>query len=211
VHEHELRFRDRREAGRALAERVVQVGLSQPIVLGLPRGGVPVAAEVAARLGAPLDVVVARKVPMPGQPEYAIGAVAEGGGVVVLRGGPTDLGLSAEALARAVAATVVDVRRRVEIYRGGRALPSLAGRTAVVVDDGLATGATVEAAIGAVRAMDAAAVLVAAPVGAPDTVARLSALADVVCLSTPDRFTAVGLWYDDFTQTTDAEVLDLLG
>jgi putative phosphoribosyl transferase len=193
-----------------LADRLAQMELIEPMVLGLPRGGVPVAAEVASRLDAPLDVVVARKVTMPGQPEYAIGAVAEGSGAAVLRGGPADFGISTTSLERAVEASVVDVGRRVEMYRGGRPLPALAGRTAIIVDDGLATGATVEAAIGAVRAVHATSVLVAVPVGAPDTVARLSELAEVVCLSRPDPLMAVGLWYDDFTQTTDAEVLRLL-
>lgn len=208
----EIRFRDRQEAGRALAEAVASLDLVRPVVLGLPRGGVPVAAEVAAALDAPLEVVVARKVGMPGRAEYAIGAVSEGPGAVVLHHDAADLSLTERDLDRAVGDAVDEVRRRVERYRAGRPLPDLTGRTAVVVDDGLATGATAEAALGAVRARGADEVILAVPVGSPGTVARLTAAgARVVCLSTPSGFTAVGLWYDDFAQTTDAEVLALLG
>ena len=166
---------------------------------------------MARALGAPLDVVVARKIGMPGQPEYAIGAVAEGTDGAVLHHRPEDVQLSRERFTRAIDDAIVEVRRRVERYRGGRSLPDLASRTAVLVDDGLATGATAEAAIAAARGLHAEEVVVAVPVGAGDTVERLSELATVVCLSTPERFTAVGLWYDDFAQTTDAEVLALLG
>ena len=211
MHEAEPRFRDRRDAGRALAIEVAGLGLDTPIVLALPRGGVPIGFEVAKRLAAPLDVVVARKVGMPGQPEYAIGAVAEGSDVAVLRARADELGLTEDQLARAVDRARVEVRRRVELYRSGEQLRDLSGHTAVIVDDGLATGATAEAAVAAARARDAAEVVLAAPVGAPDTVARLARDVRVVCLSTPERFTAVGLWYDDFDQTTDDEVLSLLG
>lgn len=210
MHEADLRFRDRRDAGRALAGEIAALSLDDPIVLALPRGGVPVAEEVASRLDAPLDVIVARKIGMPGQPEYAIGAVAEGSDGVVLRQRAEELGLTKERLARAVEQAMDEVRRRVDVYRGGRPLPDLTGRTAIVVDDGLATGATAEAAVLSVRALRAAEVVLAVPVGAPETVRRLGRDMRVVCLSTPERFTAVGLWYDDFDQTTDAEVLRIL-
>jgi putative phosphoribosyl transferase len=210
VYESDLRFRDRRDAGRALAGEIAALSLVRPIVLALPRGGVPVGAEVADRLGAPLDVIVARKVGMPGQPEYAIGAVAEGADGAVMRHRADELGLTRQRLAGAVEAAMDEVRRRVDVYRGDGALPELEGRTAVVVDDGLATGATAEAAVLAARSMRAADVVLAVPVGAPDTVHRLSRDVRVVCLSTPERFTAVGLWYDDFDQTTDEQVLEIL-
>ena len=210
MHEADLRFRDRRDAGRALAGEIAALSLDHPIVLALPRGGVPVAEEVASRLDAPLDVIVARKIGMPGQPEYAIGAVAEGSDGVVLRQRAEELGLTKERLARSVEQAMDEVRRRVDVYRGGRPLPDLTGRTAIVVDDGLATGATAEAAVLSVRALRAAEVVLAVPVGAPETVRRLGHDMRVVCLSTPERFTAVGLWYDDFDQTTDAEVLRIL-
>jgi putative phosphoribosyl transferase len=210
VGELDRRFRNRQDAGRALGDEIRALGLRRPTMLALPRGGVPVGSEVARALDAPFDVVVARKIGMPGQPEYAIGAVAEETDGVVLHHRPEDIQLSRERLKRAIDDAIGEVRRRVDCYRGGRALPDLTGRTAVIVDDGLATGATAEAAIAAARGLHAREVVVAVPVGAPDTVARLSELARVVCLSTPERFTAVGIWYDDFAQTTDAEVLALL-
>lgn len=201
-----MRFRDRDDAGERLADAVVTAGLDlvDPVVLALPRGGVPVAAAVARRLGAPLDVFVARKVGAPGRPELGIGAVAEGGATVGV--GPDE---PAAALARA------ELARRVEAYRGDRSLPALAGRDVVLVDDGLATGVTAEAAILGVRRCQPRPrrVILAVPVGAPDTVARLGApgLAhEVVCVHSPWNLRAVGEWYDDFTQTSDEEVRRLL-
>lgn len=207
-----MSYRDRADAGRRLAEAVVARAPEQPVVLGLPRGGVPVAAEVAAALGCALDVVVARKVGAPGQPEMGIGAVAEGGGEVVDAATVRGLGVSDTALAAAVAAEREELDRRVATYRRGRPLPPLAGHVVVLVDDGLATGVTAEAAVRGLRTLGVERVLLAVPVGAPEAVARLEAVADeVVCPLRPARFRAVGQWYDRFGQTGDAEVLRLLG
>lgn len=205
-----MRFEDRHDAGRRLGDRLRTAGLTDPVVLGLPRGGVPVAAEVAEALEAPLDVFVARKVGAPGRSEYGLGAVAEGGGEVFDTDRIRALGLTRKDLERTVATERAELQRRVERYRGGRSLPDLAGRTAVLVDDGLATGVTAEAALKGVRSMQPARTVLAVPVGAPRTVERLRALADVVCLEQPTGFRAVGMWYVDFSQTSDDEVQELL-
>jgi len=203
------RFRDRSEAGGRLADRVPD-DLQDPLVLALPRGGVPVAVEVAARLGAPLEVLVARKVGAPGHPELGIGAIAEGGPLVT-NDAIGILGVSDGELDRLIARERVELERRVECYRAGRALPEIAGRDVVVVDDGLATGVTAEAALHAVRAKVPRRLLLAAPVCAPDTIDRLVPPADqVICVLAPRRFVAVGVWYDDFRQLTDDDVLELL-
>jgi putative phosphoribosyl transferase len=187
---------------------VAALHLTDPIVLALPRGGVPVAAEVAARLHAPLDVYVARKVGMPGRPEAGIGAVAEDGLAVI--------GLDLDgAVANAWPALVVDVRdeieRRVRLYRGGRPLPQLRGAEVVLVDDGLATGVTAEAALRALRAHEPCRLVLAVPACAADTADRLAPLVDdIVCVHRSNNFAAVGLWYRDFRQTTDDEVLQTL-
>lgn len=206
-----MRFRDRRDAGRRLAERLVPLGLRDAVVLGLPRGGVPVAAEVAAALDATLDVFVVRKIGAPHQPEYGIGAVAEGGSRVVDDAAVRALHLSDDVLEARASAEAIELARRVARYRGERALPDVRERAVVVVDDGLATGVTAEAALTALRSCGPSDLVLAAPVGATDTVTRLTGLADqVVCVLQPDGFRAVGEWYDDFTQTTDEEVVRLL-
>jgi predicted phosphoribosyltransferase len=204
-------FVDRREAGRRLAEPVGALALDDPIVVALPRGGVPVAAEVAGALGAPLEVLVVRKLGMPGQPELALGALAEGGAEVVdphlARLGRVDA--TALDLLRADART--EIERRVQTYRGGRPPPDVDGRIVVLIDDGLATGRTAEAAIAALRTAGASRVVLAVPVASPDTADALAGKADdVVTVIRPRDMRAVGLWYDDFTQTTDAEVVALL-
>jgi putative phosphoribosyl transferase len=205
------RFRDREDAGTQLAERVAELEPHDPVVLALPRGGVAVGAAVARRLRAPLDVVVARKVGAPGQPELGVGAVAEDGAVVVDRSTTDALGIDDERVATLVRRTRREVARRVALYRGDRPLPPLDGRDAVLVDDGLATGVTAAAALHAVRAHRPRTLVLAVPVTAPDTADRLAELCDVmVYLRAPEHFRAVGAWYDDFTQVTDAEVLDLL-
>ena len=206
-----MRFRDRRDAGRRLAALVAELDLPAPIVLALPRGGVPVAAEVAARLGAELDVLGARKLGAPQQPELGLGAIAEGGIRVLDLDLVRRLGLTEAALDAVTARERLELDRRVEAYRGSRPLPPVAGRAVVVVDDGVATGGTAEAALRSVRAGRPARLVLAVPTAAPDAVARLARVADdVVCVMTPESLTAVGQWYEDFTQTTDREVAELL-
>ena len=208
----ELRiFRDRRAAGRVLAGVLGELALEDPLVLALPRGGVPVAFEVAKALGAPLDVIVARKVGAPGNPEFAIGAVAEGGVELLDERAVRALMVSHEELDQAIATARRQVDERARRYRRGGAPPSVRGRTVVLVDDGLATGATARAAVRAVRAGDPRRIVVAVPVGAPDSVARLREEADdVVCVEEPEDLWAIGLWYESFGQTSDAEVSGLL-
>jgi predicted phosphoribosyltransferase len=206
-----MRLLDRTDGGRRLAEQLRLLQLRDPMVLALPRGGVPVAFEVAAALGAPLDVFVARKVGAPGQKEFGIGAIAEGDGVAANHDALRALGLSVRAFDALVADERRELERRVHRYRGNRSLPDLKGRDVVLVDDGLATGVTAEAALGALRLLQPRRLLLAVPVCAPETAARLAAVADdVVYVIAPARFYAVGEWYERFGQTTDDEVLALL-
>jgi putative phosphoribosyl transferase len=187
------------------------MSLEQPVVLALPRGGVPVAFEVAVTLVAPLEVLVARKVGAPGREEFGIGAIAEGSGDPVMSSSAALVGVGPSLFDELVRRERGELQRRVELYRGDRPLPPVHGRDAIVVDDGLATGVTAEAAIRAVRALAPARVVLAVPVAAPDTVLRLRAVADeVVAVMAPEGFMAVGSWYDDFTPTSDREVTDLL-
>ena len=204
-------FEDRREAGIALAAALEPYrGRDDVVVLALPRGGVPVAFEVAQALGAPLDVFVVRKLGMPGQPEFAIGAIASGG-VRVLTQDVQVYGVSQEQIDDITSRELTELRRREREYRGGRPPLEVGGRTVILVDDGLATGASMRAAVGAVRARRPARVVVAVPVGAPSTCHEFMDVSDdVVCARTPEPFAAVGLWYRDFSQTTDDEVKRLL-
>lgn len=204
-------YEDRRDAGRRLAERVAELELDDPVVLGLPRGGVPVAVEIAGRLGAPLDVVVVRKVGAPHNPEYGIGAVGEGDVVILNEEPMRQLGLSRDDLQDSIQAEQDELKRRVDRYRRGREAVPLADRSVVVVDDGLATGVTATAAARVLRARGVEHIVLAIPVGPPDNVEQVGThYDDVVVLQTPDRFRAVGMWYRDFGQTTDDEVVDLL-
>ncbi|MER7364166.1 phosphoribosyltransferase [Nonomuraea wenchangensis] len=203
-------FADRAEAGRRLAERLLDV--HDPVVLALPRGGVAVAAPIARRLGVPLDVLVTRKIGYPQQPELGVGAVAEGGEPVFDLTLLRRLGMTPESVADVVEQERRELARRVRVYRGDRPLPALAGREVIVVDDGLATGGTARAALRAVAAAGPARVTLAVPVGALSTVESLRHEADeVVALLTPVDFRAVGQWYVHFEQLSDADVLDLLG
>ncbi|HEY8859950.1 MAG TPA: phosphoribosyltransferase family protein [Gaiellales bacterium] len=201
-------FADRADAGRRLAERLgAYAGRGDVIVLGLPRGGVPVAAEVARSLPAPLDVCVVRKLGVPGDEELALGAIAAGGVLVLNDRVVSGLHLSDEAIAAVAAVERAELRRREQAYRGERPPADVAGRTVIVVDDGLATGATMRAAVRAVRMRAPARVVVAVPVAAPETCAALGPEVDeVVCALRPSDFRSVGGWYDDFAPTTDDEV-----
>ena len=205
-----MHFADRTDAGRRLADALGHLAGVDVVVLGLPRGGVPVAAPVAAALHAPLDVLVVRKLGLPWQPELAMGAVAGVGGALeevrnelVIR----HAAVSEEVLDAVRSREVGELQRREQAYRGDRPAVDVRGRTVVVVDDGLATGSTMRAAVAAVRAQAPSAVIVAVPVGSRDTCARLRREVDeVVCVSTPFAFTAVGQAYDDFRATSDDEV-----
>jgi putative phosphoribosyl transferase len=206
-----MRFRNRIDAGMQLAELLAAMPLTDSIVLGLPRGGIPVAWVVAKRLGAPLEVFVARKVGAPGHAELGIGAVAEGTTDVVWADPSGQLGLSETELEDLAEQTRADVRRRVLTYRGTEPLPKLAAKDVILIDDGLATGVTAEAGVRALREQLPRRLILAVPVGAPESVGRLAELADdVVSVAAPHPFFAVGEWYDDFRQTTDEEVRDLL-
>jgi putative phosphoribosyl transferase len=205
-------FRHRRDAGRQLARLLhPYANRSDVIVLALPRGGVPVAAEVAAALAAPFDVFLVRKLGVPFHPELAMGAIAEGGVRVLNRDVIDGLQIRDSDVERVSADERLELDRRARAFRGDRELKPVEGRIAILIDDGLATGSTMEAAVQAVRQRSPARVIVAVPVAAPETVERMQHIADeVVCVATPDPFQAVGLWYDDFAQMTDEEVLAML-
>ncbi len=203
-----MRFRDRRHAAALLAEALRPLGLVRPVVLGVPRGGVVVADVLAEALGGTMDVVLARKIGAPGNPEFALGAVAESG-EVILR--PYARRYAGEAYLEAeIARQLKVIEERRARYRAVRPKEPLAGREAVLTDDGVATGSTMEAALAAVRAEGPKRVVVAVPVGAADALERLRQAAEVVALSAPYDFGAVGAYYDEFPQVTDDEVVRLL-
>ncbi|MCT7356273.1 phosphoribosyltransferase family protein [Streptomyces sp. 15-116A] len=210
-----MRFRDRRQAGHELAERLrarqSEGALPDPVVLALPRGGVAVAQEVARALDAPLDVLVVRKIGAPFHEEYGVGAMAGDEVPLFDLDALGRLGLSEEDLAPVVERERTELRRREALYRQGRPAPELEDRTVIVVDDGLATGSTARAALRSVRRQNPARLVFAAPVAAPEGAALMRREADeVVCLSEPAGFMAVGQWYDDFEQLTDDDVLTAL-
>jgi putative phosphoribosyl transferase len=206
-----LRFRNRSEAGRLLGQRLAESpAYAGAFVLGLPRGGVPVAAEVAQAISGTLDVIVVRKLGVPGHEELAFGAVALGARILnaeVVDG----YGLTQDAIDRVTTRELEELARRSQAYTGDRPAPALEDGIVVLVDDGLATGSTMLAAVAAARARDPLAIVVAVPVGAPDACAELQRQADeLVCLLQPEPFLAVGWWYEDFAQVTDDRVRDLL-
>ena len=208
----ERAFANRTEAGRLLAEKLVNyAGRADVIVLGLPRGGVPVAFEVAQRLGALLDVFIVRKLGVPGFEELAAGAIASGGVRVLNEDVMRAIPHADEAINAITARETAELERREQIYREGRPPPELRDRIVILVDDGLATGATMRAAVKALRERGAAKIVVAVPVGPPDTCHELEERADeTICLSTPEFFQAVGQYYEDFSQTSDEDVRELL-
>jgi len=209
----ERTFPNRLEAGRQLAQKLEKyAGRDDVIVLGLPRGGVPVANEVAKHLGAPLDVFIVRKLGVPGFEELAAGAIASGGVRVLNEDVMRAIPHADQAIETVTARETAELQRREQLYREDRAPQELRDRIAILVDDGLATGATMRAAVKALRQREVAKIVVAVPVGPPDTCHEIEEQADeTICLSTPEFFQAVGQYYDDFSQTTDEDVRELLG
>ncbi|UCH76032.1 MAG: phosphoribosyltransferase [Rhodospirillales bacterium] len=206
-------FADRADAGRQLAARLARFKDKDPVVLALPRGGVPIGREVASVLGAPMDLILVRKIGAPGQPELALGAVVDGAQpeLVINEDVKTMLHVSADYIAKEEARQLAEIKRRRELWLGSRQRVSIAGKTALIVDDGIATGATVRAALHAVRRAGPARLVLAAPVAPPDTVERLRDDADeIVCLATPDPFWAISVFYGSFPQVADSEVSALM-
>ena len=207
-----MRFRDRQDAGRHLAAALGSyAGRDDVLILALPRGGVPVGYEVARALGAPLDVMQVRKLGVPGHEELAMGAIASGGVRILSEGVVETLGIPERVIATVAAAEEQELDRRERVYREGRPFPEVRGRTVILVDDGLATGSTMRAAAAALRAHGAGRLVAAVPVAPRESCDVLRDLVDeVICAVTPEPFLAVGEWYEDFTQTSDADVQDLL-
>lgn len=206
-----MHFQDRVEAGRRLASELAVYRDEAPLVLGLPRGGVVLAYEVARALDAPLDVWVVRKVGAPFEPELGIGAVAEGGELVLNREALAVLNISEEEVERLAVPEAEEVERRVRLFRGDRPAPEIRGRTVILVDDGIATGGTMQAAIRAVRRRGPKRLVLAVPVAATDTLERLRPeVDDVVCLVSAPDLVAIGMWYRDFDQVSSEEVQELL-
>lgn len=209
-----MMFRDRREAGQLLGAALARFAGRDPVVLALPRGGVAVGLEVARALRAPLDLILVRKIGAPFQPELAVGAVVDGAAPEVVTNADLvhALRVPPEYLERATREALVEIERRRAVFAPGRTRVDPRGKTAIVVDDGVATGATMRAALRAVRRGEPGRLVLAVPVGAPDTIAALGADADeVVCLAEPDDFAAIGAFYADFDQLSDGDVIDLLG
>jgi putative phosphoribosyl transferase len=207
-----VKFRDRAEGGRLLAEQLLAyAGRPEAIVLALPRGGVPVAFEIATRLRVPLDIFLVRKLGVPGQPELAMGAIASGGARFLNEDVIRYVGARPETIELVARDEQIELERREQAYRGDRAAPDLQNRHTILVDDGLATGSSMRAAITAVRMQRPACIIVAVPVAAREACEDLTREVDeVICLRTPEPFSAVGLWYEDFSQTEDDEVRALL-
>lgn len=206
-----MAFKNRREAGKELAQRLDSYRDESPLILALPRGGVETGYEVAQKLNAELDVIVVRKLGAPSNPEFGFGAIGAGGTRVVNQGTVNRLGLSEEDIERVTEKERKELNRRLEKYRGNQALPEIEDRTVIVVDDGMATGGTALAAVQTTRAQNPARLVLAVPVAPPDTADKLRDEVDeLVCLKTPSAFMAVGQWYSQFGQTTDEQVIELL-
>jgi putative phosphoribosyl transferase len=206
------RFRNRTEAGKLLASKLTQYA-NRPdvLVLGLPRGGVPVAFEVAKALNAPLDICLVRKLGVPGHKELAMGAIASGGVQVLNEELVAWMRISGQTIAEVAERELQELQRRQRVYRGDRPLPQIRNRIVILIDDGLATGSTMRAAIGVLKHQQPQRIIIAVPVAPLDTCNELRVEVDeVVCLMTPAQFYAIGLWYEDFTQTTDEQVCELL-
>ncbi len=205
-------FADRGEAGARLASVIRDLPVSNPVVLAIPRGGLPVASEIAHGLAAPLTVAVARKVGAPNEPEYGIGAVAEGGVILYEPAAATACGVDQAEFSRLADRELTEVRRQVDTYRGGHGLPDLTGRTAILVDDGVATGITDRAALRSVRACSPEWLVLAVPVCPVSALSGLEGEADeLVCLQLAERMSGVSQWYRDFSQVSDREVMRRLG
>jgi putative phosphoribosyl transferase len=206
------RFGDRHEAGRVLAEGLRSfAGRDDLLVLALPRGGVPVGYEVARALGAPLDVMLVRKLGVPGHEELAMGAIASGGVRIVSDDVVDALRIPERVIATVAAAEAQELERRERAYREGRPFPDVRGKVVILVDDGLATGSTMRAAVATLRALGAGRVVAAVPVAPPETCAALREVVDeMICALTPEPFLAVGTWYEDFSETSDETVRELL-
>lgn len=207
-----MQFIDRTDAGQKLAKELKAYdGTENTVIVGLPRGGVPVACEVARRLHLPLDITCPHKIGAPSNPEYAIGAVTESGETIYNKDVLSSMGIPNDYLKSEVEKQKQRARHQLDIYRQGRPRRDFSGKTVILVDDGLATGATMAAAIQSMRAAAAAKVVVAVPVGPQDTLKEMKTLADeLVCLYTPSRFYAVGQFYQEFSQTSDEEVIELM-
>jgi putative phosphoribosyl transferase len=209
-----MRFADRTEAGQRLGAALSDLDFVDPVVLALPRGGVPVALEVASALGAPLDIVMVRKIGLPGQPEVALGAVVDGDrpDLEVNADIAQQAGVDRLDIVKLAEPELAEITRRRALYMAGRKPVPLTGRTAIIVDDGIATGATIRVALRSVRRQAPARLVLAVPVAAPEALVALRSLADeVICLLTPERFGAVGAYYADFAQVSDSDVIALLG
>jgi putative phosphoribosyl transferase len=199
-------FRDRTQVGKLLGERIRKMKLTNPIVLAIPRGGLPVAKEIALAVKAPLDVVITRKIGAPGEPEYAVGAVTQEGEMIIDEQAVRSLVISDNYLRQESARQAGEIKERMRKYRGDRPSPELAGRTVIIVDDGVATGSTMLAAIRSVKMKRPSSIILAVGVAPPDTVMKLSKEVDkVVCLDTPEPFYAIGEFYEQFEQVDDEE------
>lgn len=208
-----MEFQDRSDAGRRLAKALASYKKRHPIVLALPRGGVPVAAEVAAALDAPLDLILVRKIGVPTQPELAMGAVVDGAAPIVVRNDEViELsGTTSDEFEATCARELEEIERRRQLYLGDRARAEIAGQVAIVIDDGIATGATTRAALQAIRNRKPKELVLAVPVAPPDTIAQLRGEVDaLICLETPELFGAIGYFYRDFRQVSDQEVIAIL-